>query len=410
MSKVVVRKRGKSWEYRIELAKVKGKRNQKSKSGFKTQKEALIAGNEALNVYNSSGQFFSPKEISFSDYLDLWLEQYCKVHLLQSSYETYEKKINSYIRPVLGQYKLNSINASTIKEFLNEKFNEGFSSNTLAVIKGILVSSFNYAEVTLQFIKSNPASHITLQSNRATPETPSRKKERIALSNQFIKKLFERFPYGHPAYIELLLGYSCGLRLGEAFAIDLEKDLDLENGYLYVNHQVQILNDYWTLVEPKYQSYRKIKLDAFTNNILKEYTKKHFDSIPYYGKYYKQLLINEKHQLNYDVGLPIHLLSVRDDGSYIQPRIIQNVGRVVHYTLHNQNDNISEDEFKKFDFHCLRHTHATRLLEAGANPKDVQVRLGHKNIETTLQVYTHTTEKMENETASIFNNINILNS
>lgn len=95
--------------------------------------------------------------------------------------------------------------------------------------------------------------------------------------------MFERFPYGHPAYIELLLGYSCGLRLGEAFAIDLEKDLDLENGYLYVNHQVQMLNDCWTLVEPKYQSYRKIKLDAFTNNILKEYTKKHFDSIPYYG-------------------------------------------------------------------------------------------------------------------------------
>lgn len=121
-------------------------------------------------------------------------------------------------------------------------------------------------------------------------------------------------------------------------------------------------------------------------------------------------MINEKHQLNYDVGLPIHLLSVRDDGSYIQPRIIQNVGRVVHYTLYNQNDNVPEDEFKKFDFHCLRHTHATRLLEAGANPKDVQVRLGHKNIETTLQVYTHTTEKMENETASIFNNINILNS
>ena len=103
--------------------KSKRKKESKSKSGFKTQKEALIAGNEALNVYNSSGQFFSPKEISFSDYLDLWLEQYCKVHLLQSSYETYEKKINSYIRPVLGQYKLNSINASTIKEFLNEKFN-----------------------------------------------------------------------------------------------------------------------------------------------------------------------------------------------------------------------------------------------------------------------------------------------
>jgi site-specific recombinase XerD len=45
------------------------------------------------------------------------------------------------------------------------------------------------------------------------------------------------------------------------------------------------------------------------------------------------------------------------------------------------------------------------LLEAGANPKDVQHRLGHKNIEVTLQIYSHVTLKMQNDTISILENI-----
>ena len=45
------------------------------------------------------------------------------------------------------------------------------------------------------------------------------------------------------------------------------------------------------------------------------------------------------------------------------------------------------------------------LLEAGANPKDVQHRLGHKNIEETLQIYTHVTEKMQDQSVNILNNL-----
>lgn len=61
--------------------------------------------------------------------------------------------------------------------------------------------------------------------------------------------------------------------------------------------------------------------------------------------------------------------------------------------------------FKNYDFHSLRHTHATMLLEKGANIKDVQHRLGHKNVQVTLQIYTHTTEKMQNQTIEILNQI-----
>lgn len=58
-----------------------------------------------------------------------------------------------------------------------------------------------------------------------------------------------------------------------------------------------------------------------------------------------------------------------------------------------------------FDYHSLRHTHATMLIEAGANVKNVQVRLGHTNIHTTLQTYMHDTEKMGTQSVELFEQI-----
>lgn len=43
----------------------------------------------------------------------------------------------------------------------------------------------------------------------------------------------------------------------------------------------------------------------------------------------------------------------------------------------------------KANFHCLRHTFATRALEVGINPKIVQEMLGHANISMTLDTYSH---------------------
>lgn len=95
------------------------------------------------------------------------------------------------------------------------------------------------------------------------------------------------------------------------------------------------------------------------------------------------------------VDLPVaDLVCVREDGSMISTDSFKYVCRVVHHDLH-----------LAFNYHSLRHTHATMLIEAGADLKDVQERLGHANIETTMDKYVHNTDEMRDRTVDIFENI-----
>lgn len=55
-------------------------------------------------------------------------------------------------------------------------------------------------------------------------------------------------------------------------------------------------------------------------------------------------------------------------------------------------------------FHDFRDTHATRLIENGADIKAVSKRLGHSTIQTTYNIYVRVTEKMETDTVDRFEN------
>ncbi|WP_298468993.1 tyrosine-type recombinase/integrase [uncultured Psychrobacillus sp.] len=51
----------------------------------------------------------------------------------------------------------------------------------------------------------------------------------------------------------------------------------------------------------------------------------------------------------------------------------------------------------KITTHGLLHTHCSLLFEAGASLKEVQVRLGHTDVKTTMDIYTHVTQKPKDE-------------
>ena len=99
-------------------------------------------------------------------------------------------------------------------------------------------------------------------------------------------------------------------------------------------------------------------------NILKQYKIQQLKDKVYYGEHYTKLKINSKNQINEIEGAEINLINIRENGTYIQPRVMQHCFRIIHYKL----------GYKELDYHSLRHTHTTMLLSSGANIKDVQER------------------------------------
>lgn len=160
MAKVNTRKRGKYWEYYFEAAKVEGKRSKISKGGYPTRKEAFIEGTKALEKYNSSGLNFVPSEISFNDYIDFWFKEYAEANLKPETLTNYRKRIKNHIKPAFARYKLKSITPAVLQSFINEKFNQGYSRNTMKSIKGILSKAFQMAVEPFRFIGTNPMLYI----------------------------------------------------------------------------------------------------------------------------------------------------------------------------------------------------------------------------------------------------------
>ncbi|WP_043013282.1 tyrosine-type recombinase/integrase, partial [Clostridium perfringens] len=60
---------------------------------------------------------------------------------------------------------------------------------------------------------------------------------------------------------------------------------------------------------------------------------------------------------------------------------------------------------KKIRWHDLRHTNATLLLSQGVNFKTIQIRLGHADINTTLNIYSHVTEEMQKDATNKISNL-----
>ena len=87
----------------------------------------------------------------------------------------------------------------------------------------------------------------------------------------------------------------------------------------------------------------------------------------------------------------IEFVCTTENGTHVTPETFRYCSRIINYEL-----------LIEFNFHALRHTHATRLIENGAKMKDVQVRLGHSKLSTTMDTYTHATDNMSTETVEIF--------
>lgn len=398
-----VRKRGDKWYYSFEASSVEGKRKRIERVGGRTKKEAQSALRKALEEYNNAGAHFEPTEISLSDYMDYWFKNYVELNCKHNTQNAYEAIIRNHIKPPLGIYKLKSLTPATLQEFVNNKYLTGLRKNHLINIMSVLSGALKYAVHPSGFIKESPMLYVKYPKYEHSKTETNHK----IITHEEFETITTRFPLGSSFYIPIMIGYHTGARIGEVMGLTWE-DIDLENKTLDINKTIYKRKPNWYFGSTKTQSsVRSIMIGQTLVDALRKHKKLQMENRLKYGQHYTQQYENPEldgHEelrrinsmpLSIDAGVlkPIHMVCTKDNGEIVTPDTFKYASRVIHYSLGII-----------FNFHSLRHTHATTLIENGANMKDVQLRLGHTRLATTMDTYTHATDKMAEQSVEIFEN------
>jgi len=369
---MTVRKRGNKWYYSFELAKVDGKRKRVERVGGNTKKEAQEAERRAHAEYENSGHLFEPSKLSYSDYLDYWHANYVMTNCKYSTQRSYREIIEKHIKPVLGHYMIKTIKPAALQEFLNSKKTKGYSKNYIGNLFGVLSGSLKYAVYPCEFLKKSPMEHVGMPK---MPARDSRENMKIITVDEF-NRLITRYPEGSTFYVPLNIGFYTGMRVGEVCALQWD-DINLTEGTISITKtMIELPKGQYELTTPKTQSsIRSIKIGPSLIKILKKHKTTQKKNKLEYGEHYN---VND-FVCTKENGLPTRMSSMR----YLN--------RVANFEMGIN-----------FSFHSLRHTHVTLLLEAGANFKHIQKRLGHAKLATTMDIYSHVTDNMITETVELF--------
>lgn len=422
---VNVRKRGKVYEYRFEIATVDGARKWVSKSGFSKKADALTEGAKAYNDFMYNGRKVQLQgNMSYSDFLDYWVDTYANFNLHYSTIVSYMNIIKNHLKPKIGYYKLCQLDVRLLQEFVNKLYvDNAFSKNYMSSILKVIKGSLKYACYTLNYINFDPAEHVHIPRLDRINKDPAH-----IFTKEEVERILDRFKDTHSIYYAFLTAYYTGMRVSEVYGLTWDC-VDFEKKTITINKNIIKKNQYglpkrknvtkghsvgiWYYGDCKNpQSRRTIPIGDTLVNALKKYKQEQEENRKFYGEsylcYYEKRVINEATnreeikliEAKAELGLTLpeaRLVFVKENGLFMGTDSPKYAFKVIHYELGINSR-----------FHDFRDTHATRLVENGADIKAVSKRLGHSTIETTYNIYVRVTQKMEDDTAQKFENAALL--
>lgn len=364
-----VRKKGDRWYYSIELPAINGKRKRIERSGGKTKKEALqkMAIMEAEILKNG---YREESKMTFNELYEEWFKNHVEVNLKYNTIKSYKDNARLHILPKLGNYKVVDIKAKTIHDYFNQLKLDDCGKSSANHQRCIIKSCLDYAVFPLEIIESNPCENVKM------PKITKSGNDKKIITQEMFKQILD---LGKNRYMfnELcILLYHTGMRVGEALGIQWS-DIDFENKIIHIRHTLISKNSTeYELVTPKTKnSIRDIYFNEFVERTLKKIKTTQNENRLKYGKFYQKS----------------DLVFTKENGMFFP---IQNMTIIP--------SRISKKLDFTFSMHTFRHTHATILLQAGVNMKEIQTRLGHSDISTTMNIYVESTEESKKNTSNTF--------
>lgn len=336
------------------------------KSGTSSCGKALyrsVYGNSYLEVKEkiksatSESEFKTDlsEELTVAGAAEKWLDTR-KIKCKQSTCVKYYNICKNHIIPSLGSVRIAELNSENIEKMLDERKN--LSPKTRVDILGVVKTILSFSK-SLGTSCGADLSKLSVKAERKPIRVFSVNEQRKLMV--YLKKNESRTSFG------VLLTLCTGIRIGELCALK-SKDISFENSVLCVERTMQRIqtpgSDTKTKVivsSPKSgSSVREIPLTRELLNRAAEYTK-NTDGESYF-------LTGEKDRFIEPAAMRYHFSKI-----------------------------LSDCGIKNAHFHTLRHTFATRCVEAGVDVKTLSEILGHENVNITLNRYVHSTRDFKRE-------------
>ncbi|MEK3995943.1 tyrosine-type recombinase/integrase [Psychrobacillus sp. FSL K6-2365] len=358
----------KVWMYRHKYYDNTGKRKEKKKSGFKTEREALKSLME-VKAATLRGEIRQVEhdQLTVGEWLDIWYEMN-KNRWKVTSCKQREMAIRLQMKPLLGHHKLQKLDRSTYtREYLNV-LEKKYKPSTVELFHSLFKIAIN-AAVEDEILLRNRFTKITLSSTSD-----------IQVENENFLSPSELVLFLDAAkHLENITNYSClltisytGIRRGEALGLQW-KNINFDNKTITIERT----RDNKGIRTPKTKnSYRTILIDDVLVIQLKAYK-----------KWCKEAMLSFGYKIREDAFV---FTSFQTGQPITDNSILYAVRRILKNT-----------SLPQITTHGLRHTHCTILLNRGVNVKVIAERLGNTP-QMIFEIYGHVLKELETESVALF--------
>ncbi|WP_153731570.1 site-specific integrase [Sporosarcina obsidiansis] len=379
------REKNGSWEYIVSAGfnPVTKKYEKITKSGFRTKTEAKHAARRVEEELKE-GTYVKESKKTFGEFTEDWIAHYekrAKVSSVRARKIAAKRLLDEW-----EHYPISNVTMSMYQQHIDE-LSTKFSRNYIDSIHSTGRMIFKHAE-KLKVIKHNPTNHFEMPRMVKDEVT-----EKVVEVENFLERdelmefllLVKNEGLRNDLVVFTTLAYS-GLRVGELLALK-ESDIDFKT------NEIRVTKTYYnprnnkrefSLLAPKTAgSVRTVELDPFVIGLIREQIKQLKEEKMKYRKVYNDqgfLFVDQE-----GFPMPIKMVALR----------LQRLMKIM-------NRDIEEHKRKHITPHSFRHTNISLLIEAQVPISEIQRRVGHTDINTTMNIYTHMTKQTKDQAANLF--------